>query len=202
MHSGGGYALAIVTVRRASRAPLGLETLRAVDRPITARLEWQARFAPALPADSAVQRPSRRSTIAAPGRVAASVHGPAARAPGSFELACGPAVRAPRWRVIEPSACVELLFTPGERKRLPAIAAGEGLVCVLHALSRDVPTRLGKVFVGAGSGWGAYVIARRLPPFHRQAAKLPAIAHCTSLSRPFPALNRGVSTSPIPAPPQ
>src|SRR5438094_6722795 len=115
----------------APRAALCLKAVGAIDWLVAPRLEGHSRLAVTAGADGHEQLTPGCSAIAAttgitgwPERI---------RALGLARLA---ARRAPAGRIVKPATCVKLLLTTGKHERCIAIAAGEGLVCVLHADSR------------------------------------------------------------------
>jgi hypothetical protein len=112
-------------------AALDLETIGAVNRLVTARLERNTRLAVAAGTRGDEHFSSRRGRITATTRITGG-----AERIRTFRFARRPARRTSTWRIVEAATCVELLFTGGEHERRIAIAAREGLVCVLHADSR------------------------------------------------------------------
>jgi hypothetical protein len=109
-------------------AALRLEAVGAIDRLVAPRLEGNSRLAVAAGADGHEQLTPGCSAIAATAGIACWPE--RIRALG---LACRAARRAPAGRIVKTATRVELLLTTGKHERRIAIAAGERLVCVLHA---------------------------------------------------------------------
>src|SRR5579884_290053 len=101
-------------------ATLLLEAARAVDRLVAARAEGDLRHPTTARASDCVYR--ALGARAALGVVAAA----------PLALACGPALGAAAGLVGETFLGVELLLALGESERAAAVAAGEGLIGVLH----------------------------------------------------------------------
>jgi hypothetical protein len=116
----------------ASRAALRLEAVGAVDGLVTAGLEGHARLAIAARAGSHEHLTPGSGTIAAAAGIARRPE--RVRALGFARRATG---RASTRRIVKPTTCVKLLLAAGKHERRIAIAAGEGLVCELHANSRE-----------------------------------------------------------------
>ena len=130
--SGARGLLAVAAPGWSARAALGLETIRAIHGLVAAGLEWHPSFAVATGTGGNEHFSAWCCRVAA----TAGVTGWPKRV-RTFGLARGATGRAPAGWVIETATGVELLLATGKNERRIAIAARKGLVCVLHADSRE-----------------------------------------------------------------
>src|SRR5581483_9344873 len=133
------------------------EAVRAVDRLVAARLERDAGLV-------AAARAGGREHLALAAAIAAATAGGIATAGVTVRATVGLAVSsaglATRRLVGEAAGGKELLLPDGEGKRLPAIAAGKGLVGVTHADSQIWAWRFGQR-VRWGTEWSSRGLSTR-----------------------------------------